>query len=181
MEEFVSCNGLRPPGVSMICPSSEDFVSYNGLWPQRASMICPSSEDFILYQWRTSTTMGHGIQTGASQRKQQCRRGIKRMYYLDEGGRFCVGHLVDARMITALGWGQRLDPKKLWACFNDDTWWGLGRITHLDLIGNSAVTIRDYVTTVHKRKIVLELTQGGFPTNCPPRWLALYGYLQFSS
>jgi hypothetical protein len=26
----------------------------------------------------------------------------------------------------------------------------------------------------------LELTQGGFPTNGPPRWLALYGYLQFS-
>ncbi len=27
---------------------------------------------------------------------------------------------------------------------------------------------------------VLELTQGGFPTNHPPRWLALYGYLEFS-
>ena len=50
----------------------------------------------------------------------------------------------------------------------------------MDLIGNSAVTIRDYGTTVHKRKLVLELTQRGFPTNRPPRWLALYGYLQFS-
>jgi hypothetical protein len=50
----------------------------------------------------------------------------------------------------------------------------------LNLIDNSAVTIRDYGTTVHKRKLVLELTQGGFPTNRPPRWLALYGYLQFS-
>jgi hypothetical protein len=49
----------------------------------------------------------------------------------------------------------------------------------LDLIGNSAVTIRDYDTIVHKRKLVLELTQGGFPTNRPPWWLALYGYLQF--
>jgi hypothetical protein len=50
----------------------------------------------------------------------------------------------------------------------------------LDLIGNSAVTIRDYGTIVHKRKLVLELTQRGFPTNRPLRWLALYGYLQFS-
>ncbi len=48
----------------------------------------------------------------------------------------------------------------------------------MDLIGNSAVTIRDYGTIVHKRKLVLELTQRGFPTNRPPRWLALYGYLQ---
>ncbi len=50
----------------------------------------------------------------------------------------------------------------------------------MDLIGNSAVTIRDYGIIVHKRKLVLELTQRGFPTNCPLRWLALYGYLQFS-
>jgi hypothetical protein len=50
----------------------------------------------------------------------------------------------------------------------------------LDLIGNSAVTIRDYDTIVHKCKLVLELTQGGFPTNHPPQWLALYGHLQFS-
>ncbi len=50
----------------------------------------------------------------------------------------------------------------------------------MDLIGNSAVTIRDYGTIVHKRKLVLELTQRVFPTNCPPRWLTLYGYLQFS-
>ncbi len=50
----------------------------------------------------------------------------------------------------------------------------------MDLIGNSAVTIRDYGTTIHKRKLILELMQGGFPTNRPPRWLALYGYLQFS-
>ena len=50
----------------------------------------------------------------------------------------------------------------------------------MDLIGNSAVTIRDYDTIVHKRRLVLELTQGGFWTNRPPRWLALYGYLQFS-
>jgi hypothetical protein len=47
-----------------------------------------------------------------------------------------------------------------------------------DLIGNSAVTIRDYDTIVHKHKLILELRQGGFPTNHPPRWLALYGYLQ---
>ena len=50
----------------------------------------------------------------------------------------------------------------------------------MDLIGSSAVTIKGYDTIVHKRKLVLELTQEGFPTNCPPRWLALYGYLQFS-
>jgi hypothetical protein len=50
----------------------------------------------------------------------------------------------------------------------------------LDLIDNSAVTIRDYGTTVHKHKLVLELTQGGFPTNRPQWWLALYSYLQFS-
>jgi hypothetical protein len=37
----------------------------------------------------------------------------------------------------------------------------------LDLIGNSAVTIRDYGTIVHKRKLILELTQRGFPTNRP--------------
>jgi hypothetical protein len=43
---------------------------------------------------------------------------------------------------------------------------------------NIAVTIRDYGTTVHKRKLVLELSQRGFPTNPPPQWLALYGYLQ---
>jgi hypothetical protein len=53
-----------------------------------------------------------------------------------------------------------------------------GKTERLDLIGNSAVTIRDYGTIVHKCKLVLELTQRGFPTNCPPRWLALYGYLQ---
>ncbi len=47
----------------------------------------------------------------------------------------------------------------------------------LDLIGSSAVTIGDYDSIVHMRKLVLELTQGGFPTNCPPQWLALYGYL----
>jgi hypothetical protein len=40
------------------------------------------------------------------------------------------------------------------------------------------VTIRDYDTIVHKRKLVPELMQGGSPTNRPPRWLALYGYLQ---
>ncbi len=48
----------------------------------------------------------------------------------------------------------------------------------MDLIGSSAVTISGYDTIVHKRKLVLELTQGGFPTNHPLRWLALYGYLQ---
>ena len=52
------------------------------------------------------------------------------------------------------------------------------RTKRLDLIGNSAVTIRDYGTIVHKRKLLLELTQRGFPTNHPPRWLALYSYLQ---
>ncbi len=50
----------------------------------------------------------------------------------------------------------------------------------MDLIGNSAVTIKDYGTIVHKHKLVLELTQRGFPTNRPPWWLALYGYQQFS-
>jgi hypothetical protein len=50
----------------------------------------------------------------------------------------------------------------------------------LDLIGNSAVTIREYDTIVHKCKLVLELMQGDFPTSCPLWWLALYGYLQFS-
>ncbi len=99
------------------------------------------------------------------------------MYYLDEGGRFCVGRLVDARMITALGWGQRLNSKSLWAHSNDDTQQGLGRIACSDLIGNSAVTIRDYGTTLHKRKLVLELTQGGFLTYPPLLWLALCGYL----
>ena len=82
-------------------------------------------------------------------------------------------------MITALGWGWRLNPKSLWACSNDDTRQGLGRIASLDLIGSSTVTIRDYGTIVHERKLVLELTQGGFLTNHSPRWLALYGYLQF--
>jgi hypothetical protein len=48
----------------------------------------------------------------------------------------------------------------------------------MDLTGNRAVTIRDYGTTVHMRKLVLELTQEGFPTNRPLRWLALNGYLQ---
>jgi hypothetical protein len=67
----------------------------------------------------------------------------------------------------------------LWARSNNDTQQGLGRIACLDLIGNSAVTIRDYGTAVHKRKLVLELTQGDFPTNHPPWWLALYDYLQF--
>ncbi len=45
---------------------------------------------------------------------------------------------------------------------------------------NDAGTVNraDYGTIVHKRKLVLELTQRGFPTNCPSRWLALYGYLQ---
>ncbi len=38
----------------------------------------------------------------------------------------------------------------------------------------------DYSTIVHKRKLVLKLTQRGFLTNRPSRWLALYGYLQFS-
>jgi hypothetical protein len=38
----------------------------------------------------------------------------------------------------------------------------------------------DYSTIVHERKLVLELPQRGFPTNRPSRWLALYGYLQFS-
>ncbi len=36
-------------------------------------------------------TLGHKIQTEASQGEQRCRQGIKRMYYLDEGGSFCVG------------------------------------------------------------------------------------------
>jgi hypothetical protein len=31
------------------------------------------------------------------------QQGIERMHYLDEGGRICIGHLVNARMITALG------------------------------------------------------------------------------
>ncbi len=50
----------------------------------------------------------------------------------------------------------------------------------MDLIGNSPVAIRDYDTIERKCKLVLELTQGGFPTNHPPWWLVLYGYLQFS-
>ncbi len=72
-----------------------------------------------------------------------------------------------------------LNLKSLWALSNNYTQRSLGRIAHLDLIGNSAVTIRDYGTTVHKRKLALELMPGGFLTNCPPRWLALYSYLQF--
>jgi hypothetical protein len=67
------------------------------------------------------------------------------------------GCLIEARMITALGWGRRLNPKSLWACSNNYTQQGLGRITCLDLIGSSPVTIRDYGTIVHKRKLVLEL------------------------
>ena len=67
----------------------------------------------------------------------------------------------------------------MWARSIDDTRRDLGRIACLDLIGSSAVTIRDYGTIVHKGKLVLELTQGGFPTNRPPLRLALYGYLQF--
>jgi hypothetical protein len=47
----------------------------------------------------------------------------------------------------------------------------------LDLIGNSAITIRDYGTTVYKCKFVLKITQRGLSTNRPPLWLALYGYL----
>ncbi len=68
----------------------------------------------------------------------------------------------------------------MWAHSNDDTRRGLGRIVRLDLIGSSPVTIRDYGTIVHKRKLVLELTQGDFPTNRPQWWLALYGYLRLS-
>ncbi len=49
----------------------------------------------------------------------------------------------------------------------------------MDLIGSSAATIRGYDTIVYKRKLVLKLMQGGLPTNHPPWWLALYGYLQF--
>ncbi len=47
---------------------------------------------------------------------------------------------------------------------------------------NDAGTVNraDYSTIVHKRKLVLELTQRDFLTNRPSRWLALYGYLQFS-
>ncbi len=90
------------------------------------SMICPSLEDFVSYQWWTSTMIGHKLQTGTSWREQRCRRCIKKMHYLDEAGRICVGHLVDARMITALGWGWRLDPKGLWARSNNDTQRGLG-------------------------------------------------------
>jgi hypothetical protein len=63
---------------------------------------------------------------------------------------------------------------------NNDTQRGLGKFARLDLIGNSAATIRDYGNTVHECKLVLELTQGGCLTNCPQWWLALYGYLQFS-
>jgi hypothetical protein len=48
------------------------------------------------------------------------------------------------------------------------------RTKHLDLKGDSAVIIGDYDTIVHKRKLILELMQ------CPPQWLALYSYLQFS-
>ena len=66
------------------------------------------------------------------------------MHYLDEGWRICIGRLVNARMITALGQGQRLNPKSLWACSNNDTWQVLGKIARLDLIGSisqkSAVT-----------------------------------------
>ncbi len=53
------------------------------------------------------------------------------------------------------------------------------RIARFDLIGNSVVTIRDYDTFIYKCKLVPELTQGDFLTNCPPQWLALYSYLQF--
>jgi hypothetical protein len=43
---------------------------------------------------------------------------------------------------------------------------------------NDAGTINraDYSTIVHKRNLVLELMQRGFPTNRPSWWLALYGY-----
>jgi hypothetical protein len=54
------------------------------------------------------------------------------------------------------------------------------KIARFDLIGHSVVTIRDYDTIVHKLKLIQKLTQGGSPTNHPPWWLALYGYLQFS-
>jgi hypothetical protein len=47
-------------------------------------------------------------------KEKRHRRGIKRMHYLDEGGRICIGRLVDARMITALGRGRMLDPKSSW-------------------------------------------------------------------
>ncbi len=158
LEDFVSCNGLRPQRASMICPSSEDFVSCNRLRPWRASMICPSSEDFVSYQWRTSTMIGHNLQTGTSQSKQRCIRSIKRMHYLDEGGRVCIGRLVDARMITALGWGRRLNPKSLWVRSNTQR--GLG------IVGSSAwiwwvivLSLSDCGTIVRKRKLVLELTQ----------------------
>jgi hypothetical protein len=45
---------------------------------------------------------------------------------------------------------------------------------------NDAGTVNraDYGTIAHKRKLVLELMQRGFPTNCPSRGLALYGYLR---
>ncbi len=45
LEDFVSCNGLWPPRVSMICPSSEDFVLCNGFWPRGSQWSAP--------HWRT--------------------------------------------------------------------------------------------------------------------------------
>jgi hypothetical protein len=78
--------------------------------------------------------IGHKLQTGTSRRKQRRRRGIERMHYLNEGGKICVGRLVDARMITALGRGRRLNPKSLWARSNDDMQQGLG------IVGPSAWT-----------------------------------------
>ena len=68
-EDFVTCNRLRPPGVSMNCPSSEDFVSCNGLRPLRASIICPSSEVFVSY---------NGLRPRGASRSAPLRRTLSR-------------------------------------------------------------------------------------------------------
>ncbi len=131
-EDFVSCNRLQPPRASMICPSLEDFVHAMDFDHQESQWTAPhwrtlsraTDFDYKGPQWsalhrrtlsRTNEGLQpyHKLQTGTSQRTQQHRWRIKRMHYLDGGGRICVGRLVDDRMITALDWGQRLDPKSL--------------------------------------------------------------------
>ncbi len=54
--------------------------------------------------------------------------------------------------------------------------WSAPIFRYLDGLLVSRVTL----AIIHKRKLVQDLTQRGFPTSHLLRWLALYGYLQFS-
>jgi hypothetical protein len=120
----LTTRGLR------ICPLLENFVSCNGLRPSRASRSAPHRRTLSRERTLAKTDRARTTKQDEPKRTmpilQTKRLGKQKeqtvQYLPGKGGRFCVGHLVDAMMVIFACWQSSSGSmKKLSAKTNDQS------------------------------------------------------------